>query len=94
MNSNGSIPQQYILYELLPTTYWPQKFPKIIVSKVDYLILTLFWVPKLRSVAKNKWKKHPYIFFLLLVQKETSLSGKNQKKMKKIQKPKGCRQSP
>ena len=38
-------------------------------QKVDYFILPLFLVPKLRSVAQNEWKKHPYIFFLLLVQK-------------------------
>ena len=56
-------------HELLPITYGPQKFPKIRVFKVDYFILTLFLVPKLRSVAQNEWKKHPYIFFLLLVQK-------------------------
>ena len=37
--------------------------------KVDHFILPLFLVPKLRSVAQNEWKKHPYIFFLLLVQK-------------------------
>ena len=37
--------------------------------KVDYFILPLFLVPKLRSVAQNEWKKHPYLFFLLLVQK-------------------------
>ena len=43
----------------------PQKLAKIRVFKVDYFILPLFWVPKLKSVAKNEWKKHPYIFFLL-----------------------------
>jgi hypothetical protein len=64
------------------------------VFKVDYVILSLFLVPKLRSVAQNEWKKHPYIFFLLLVQKQTSLSGKNPKKTKKFQKPKSCRQLP
>ena len=47
----------------------PQKFEKIRVFKVDYFILPLFLVPKLRSVTQNEWKKHPYIFFLLLVQK-------------------------
>ena len=45
------------------------KFAKIRVCKVDHLNLPLFLVPKLRSVAQNEWKKHPYIFFLLLVQK-------------------------
>ena len=47
----------------------PQKFAKIIVFKVDYFILPLFLVPKLRSVAQNESKKHPYIFFLLSVKK-------------------------
>jgi hypothetical protein len=46
------------------------------------------------GVAQNEWKKHPYILFLLLVQKETNLSGKNRKKTKKFQKPKSCRQLP
>ena len=47
----------------------PQYLAKIRVFKVDYFVLTLFLVPKLRSVAKNEWRKHPYIFFLLSVQK-------------------------
>ena len=41
-------------------------------------------MPKLRSVAQNEWKKHPYKFFLLLVEKKKSLSGKYQKKEKKF----------
>ena len=47
----------------------PQQLAKIKVFKVDYYILPLFLVPKLRSVAQNEGKKHPYIFFLLSVQK-------------------------
>ena len=47
----------------------PQKLAKIRVFKVDYFILPILLVPKLRLVAQNEWKKHPYIFFLLLVQK-------------------------
>ena len=47
----------------------PQELAKIRVFKVDYFILPLFLVPKLRSVAQNEWKKHPYILFLLSVQK-------------------------
>ena len=47
----------------------PQYLAKIRVFKVDYFILPLFFAPKLKSVAQNEWKKHPYIFFLLLVQK-------------------------
>jgi hypothetical protein len=39
------------------------------VFKVDCLVLTLFLVPNLRLVAKIMWKKDPYIFVLLLVQK-------------------------
>ena len=42
---------------------------KIRVFKIDYFILPLFLVPKLRSVAQNECKKHPYIFFLISVQK-------------------------
>ena len=47
----------------------PQYLAKIRVFKVDYFILPSFLVPKLRSVVQNEWKKHPYIFFLLSVQK-------------------------
>ena len=47
----------------------PQQLAKIRVFKVDYFSLSLFLVPKLKLVTKNEWKKHPYIFFLLLVQK-------------------------
>jgi hypothetical protein len=46
-----------------------QYLAKIRVFKVDYFILPLFLVPKLRYVSQNEWKKHTYIFFLLLVQK-------------------------
>ena len=46
-----------------------ERFAKIRVCKVDNFILPLYLMPKLRSVAQNEWKKHPYIFFLLLVQK-------------------------
>ena len=47
----------------------PQWLAKIRVCKIDYFILLLFLMPKLRSVAQNEWKKHPYIFFLLSIQK-------------------------
>ena len=47
----------------------PQKLAKIRVFKVDYFILPILLVPKLRLVAQNEWKKHSYIIFLLLVQK-------------------------
>ena len=40
-----------------------------ILKLITYFILPLFLVPKSRSVAKNEWKKHPYIFLILLVQK-------------------------
>ena len=42
----------------------PQKFAKIRIFKVDYFILPLFLIPKLRSVAQNE-----FIFSLLLIQK-------------------------
>ena len=39
------------------------------IFKVDNFVLPLILAPKLRSVAQIEWKKHPDIFFLLLVQK-------------------------
>jgi hypothetical protein len=45
------------------------KFAKISIFKVDNFVLPIFLLPKLRSVAQIEWKKHPYYFFLLLVQK-------------------------
>ena len=51
------------------TTSGPQKFAKIRVFKIDNFVLSLILAPKLRSVAQIEWEKHPYIFFLLLVQK-------------------------
>jgi hypothetical protein len=47
------------------SNYKIREIARIRVFKVDYFILPLFLVPKLRSVAKNEWKKHPYlcIFF-------------------------------
>ena len=54
---------------LLPLTSGHQKFSKISVFKVDNFVLSIFLVPKLRSVSQIEWKKHPYLFFLLLVQK-------------------------
>ena len=75
------------------SSYLLPKFEKN-CFKADYFILPLFWVSKSRSVAQNEWKKHPYMYILLLIQKETSSSGKNWKKTKKIQKPKSCRQLP
>ena len=37
--------------------------------KVDCIVLTLFLTPNLRLLAQIEWKKHPYTFVLLLVQK-------------------------
>ena len=78
--SNGGIKlerflpkNQHTQRKLLTFENWtngePQHLAKIRLFKVDYFILPLFLGPKLRSVAQNEWKKHPYIFFLLLVQK-------------------------
>jgi hypothetical protein len=64
----------------------PQKFAEIRVFKVDYFILPLFLVPKLRSVAQNEWKKHPYIFFLLAVLKINEFERKKLEKNEKIPK--------
>ena len=68
----------------------PQKLAKIRVFKVDYFILPSFLVLKLRSVAQNEWKKHPYIFFLLWFK----INEFERKKTKKVEKPKSCRQLP
>ena len=43
---------------------------------------SIIFLPKLRSVAQNEWKKHPYIFFLLLVQKKWVWAEKIGKKRK------------
>ena len=53
----------------IATTSDPQQFAKISVSKVDNFALPIFLVHKLRSVAQIEWKKHPYLIFLLFVQK-------------------------
>ena len=69
----GIINQKYFLHKnqhtrrkLLNFENWtngePQQLAKIRFCKVDYFILQLFLMPKLRSVAQNEWKKHPYIF--------------------------------
>ena len=57
------------IYQLKRTTYGPQQFAKISVFKVDNFVPPIFLLPKLRSVAQIEWNKHPYLFFLLLVQK-------------------------
>ena len=54
---------------ILQTTSGPQQFTKIRDFKIDDFVLPLILAPKLRSVAQIEWKKQPYIFFLLLVQK-------------------------
>ena len=63
-----------------------QYLAKIRVFKVDYFILPLFLVPKLRSAAQNEWKKHPYIFFSTFGSKinkfERKKSEKNEKNPK------------
>ena len=64
---------QHTLRQLLNFENWtngkPQYLAKIRVFKVDYFIPPLFLVPKLRSVAQNEWKKYPYMYILLLIQK-------------------------
>jgi hypothetical protein len=59
---------------------------KIRVFKVDYFSLPLFWVPKLRLVAQNEWKKHPYIIFSTFGSKINEFVRKKSEKTKKIQK--------
>ena len=63
----------------------PQQLAKIRVFKVDYFILPLFLVAKLRSVAKffkNEWKKHPY--FSKINEFERKKSEKKQKNSKNL----------
>jgi hypothetical protein len=62
-----------------------QHLAKIRVFKVDYFILSVFLLPKLRSVAQNEWKKHPYIFFSTFGSKINEFERKN------FQKPKSYR---
>ena len=38
----------------------PLQLAKSGACYVDYFILPIFLLPKLRSVAQNEWKKHPY----------------------------------
>ena len=64
--------------------FWSSIAAKIRVFRVDYFILPLLLEPKLKSVAQNEWKNHSYKFFLQLVQKKTSLSGKKLEKNEKI----------
>ena len=51
------------------------EFLKFIISFFHY-----FWYQNLDQWEKNEWKKHPHLFFLLLVQKLKSLIRKNRKK--------------
>ena len=55
------------------TNWETQKLAKIRVFKVDYFILPLFFFFLLCSVAEHGCNNHPYMFFLLLVPKYTSL---------------------
>ena len=64
----------------------PQYLAKITVFKVEYFIPPLFSVPKLRSVAQNEWKKHPYIFFFTFRSKINEFERKKPEKNEKIPK--------
>ena len=64
----------------------PQQLAKIRAFKVDYFILPLFLVPKLRSVAQNEWKKHPYIYFSTFGSKINEFERKKSEKNEKIPK--------
>ena len=64
----------------------PQQLAKIRLFKVDYFILPLFLAPKLRSVAQNEWKKHPYIYFFILGSKINEFERKKSEKNEKIPK--------
>ena len=58
-----------MLWRIMITTYGLQQFAKISIFNVDNFVLPIFLLPKLISVAQIEWKKHPYYFFLLMVQK-------------------------
>jgi hypothetical protein len=62
------------------------KFAKIRVFIVNYFILPLFLVPKLRSMAQNEWKKHPYIFLFTFGSKINEIEWKKLEKNEKIPK--------
>ena len=64
----------------------PQKLAKITVFKVEYFIPPLILVPKLRSVAQNEWKKHPYIYIFTLSSKINEFERKRSEKNGKIPK--------
>ena len=77
----------FFWYELLPTTSGPQKFAKISVFIVDNFVLSIFLVPKLRSVAQIEWKKHPYFFFYFWFKNKrvwTEKIGKKRKNSKNL----------
>jgi hypothetical protein len=65
-----------------------QLLAKIRVFKVDYLILPLFLLPKVRSVAQNEWKKTPIYIFSTFGSKinkfERKKSEKNKKRSKNL----------
>ena len=67
---------------------------KIRVCKVDFFIVPLFLMPKLKSVAQNKWKKTPIYIFSTFGSKINEFERKKWEKTKKFQKPKSCRQLP
>ena len=72
------------LYLLPKFSRGPQKLANIRVFKVDYYILSLFLVPKLKSVAQNEWKKHPYTYIFAtfgskIIKFERKKSEKNEK---------------
>ena len=67
---------------LIQTTSGPQKHAKIRVFKVDNFVLSIFLVPKLRSVAQIKWKKIHISFFHFWFKNKrvwTEKSEKNEK---------------
>ena len=54
--------------------------------KVDYFILPIIVVPKLRSVAQNEWKKTPIYIFSTFGSKINKFERKKLEKNKKIPK--------
>ena len=71
LNTNKFLNKTFLIakFDCTLNYLWSLVFSKNHSFKVDCLILTLFLAPNLSSVAQIEWKKHPYIFFLLSVQK-------------------------
>ena len=88
-------PPIFFWYQLPPTTYGLQQFAKISIFKLDNFVLSIYLVPKLKSVAQIEWKKHPYFFFFYLwFKNKRVLTEKIKKKRKNSKDPKDAGNNP